>query len=158
MKRFHSSYESLHRIRQQEARLAEMELGALVAELRQAQQRRDEARAEIEDASRQIASLPLGAITADRIQADQMFLFRLRGQLDESERAVEEQTVKVDQQTAHVVEKRAGVEVVQKLLDQQRRVHRQETLREQQVRLDELSAHRAARSQPRPQTLQGDPS
>ena len=73
-------------------------------------------------------------------------------------RAVEEQAVKVDQQTAHVVEKRAGVEVVQKLLDQQRRVHRQETLREQQVRLDELSAHRAARPHARPQTLQGDPS
>ena len=145
MKRFHSPYISLHHLRRQEARLAEMEFSSRLADLRAAEQRRMAAELALLEASREtVAAHGAGCVAGDLLARQQHVAFLEDSVTLAAEQVVETQQA-VDIAQADVVAKRAGAEVVQKLLDRDRQVHRRESLQQQQHELDEFGIRRIFR-------------
>ena len=145
MKRFHSPYISLHHLRRQEARLAEMDLASRIADLRAAErQRADAERAVLEASQSVVASQGANRLVADLLCRQQHVAFLEDIVTRSAARIVECQKL-VEAAQADVVEKRAGAEVVGKLLDRDRQAHRRETLQQQQHQIDEFGIRRIFR-------------
>ena len=145
MKRFHSPYISLHHLRRQEARLAEMELASRIADLRTAERERADAERAVLAASRSVVdSQSANRLVGDLLARQQHVAFLEDVVIAFARRIAEAQKL-VEAAQADVAEKRAGAEVVQKLLDRDRQAHRRETLQQQQHELDEFGVRRIFR-------------